>query len=122
MSTANKRISLIYIRISLSVISIFYKKGEGAKKSIFREDLLTVHPDGTHTIDLDKIPELRELFRKDMANIKYWDLISIDKLSFEKGLVILRLSHKLATIIKTCIGIVEVLPKGRLVRPLLNRF
>ena len=46
-----------------------------------------------------------------MVNIKYWDLISIDKLSFEKGLVILRLSHKLATIIRTCIGIVEVLPK-----------
>ena len=59
---------------------------------------------------------------KDMVNIKYWDLISIDKLSFEKGLVILRLSHKLATIIRICIGIVEVLPKGRLIRPLLNRF
>ena len=118
----NKYYSKILFWFCLSVISIFYKKKEGVKKSIFREDSLTVHPDGTHTIDLNKIPELRELFRKDMANIKYWDLISIDKLSFEKGLVILRLSHKLATKIRICIGIVEVLPKGRLIRSLLNRF
>ena len=118
----NKYYSKILFWFSLSVISIFYKKGEGTKKSIFHEDSLTVHPDGTHTIDLNKIPELRELFEKDMANIKCWDLISIDKLSFEKGLVILRLSHKLATKIRICIGIVEVLPKGRLIRQLLNRF
>jgi hypothetical protein len=118
----NKYYSKILFWFSLSVISIFYKKKEGVKKSIFHEDSLTVHPDGTHTIDLNKIPELRELFEKDMANIKYWDLISIDKLSFEKGLVILRLSHKLATKIRICIGIVEVLPKDRLIRPLLNRF
>ena len=118
----NKYYSKILFWFSLSVISIFYKKDEGIKKSIFHEDSLTIHPDGTHTIDLNKIPELRELFKKDMVNIKYWDLISIDKLSFEKGLVILRLSHKLATIIRICIGIVEVLPKGRLIRPLLNRF
>lgn len=118
----NKHYSKILFWFSLSVISIFCKKENGIKKSIFHEDSLTIHPDGTHTIDLNKIPELRELFDKDMANVKYWDLISMDKLSFEKGLVILRLSHKLATIIKTCIGIVEVLPKGRLIRPLLNRF
>ena len=118
----NKYYSKILFWFSLSVISIFYKKKEGIKKSIFHEDSLTIHPDGTHTIDLNKIPELRELFEKDMANIKYWDLISIDKLSFGKGLLILRLSHKLATKIRICIGIVEVLPKGRLIRPLLNRF
>jgi hypothetical protein len=118
----NKYYSKVLFWFSLSVISIFYKKKGGIKKSIFHEDSLTVHPDGTHTIDLNKIPELRELFKKDMANIKYWDLISMDKLSFEKGLVILRLSHKPTTIIKTCIGIVEMLPKGRLIRPLLNRF
>jgi len=118
----NSYYSKILFWFSLSVISVFYKKEEGLKRIIFHKDLLTVNPDGTHTIDLNKIPELREFFKKDMANIKYWDLISMDKLSFENGLIILRLSRKPATIIKTCVGIIEVLPKGRLIRPLLNRF
>ena len=114
--------SKILFWFSLSVISIFNKKEEGIKKSLFSRDLFTVNPDGTHTIDFNKIPELRELFKKDLVNIRYWDLISMDKLSFEKGLITLRLSRKLTTIIKTSIGVVEVLPKGRLIRPLLNRF
>lgn len=118
----NNYYSKILFWFSLSIISIFYKKEDGIKKGIFREDSLTVNPDGTHTIDLNRIPELRELFKTDMANIRYWDLISMDRLSFEKGLILLRLSRKPATLIKTFIGIVEVLPKGRLVRPLLNRF
>jgi hypothetical protein len=118
----NNYYSKILFWFSLSIISIFYKKEDGIKKGIFHEDSLTVNPDGTHTIDLDRIPELRELFKKDMANIRYWDLISMDRLSFEKGLILLRLSRKPATLIKTFIGIVEVLPKGRLIRPLLNRF
>jgi len=86
------------------------------------QDSLTVNPDGTHTIDLNKIPELRELFKKNVVNIKYWDMIAMDKLSFEKGLITLRLSHKLTNIVRTAIGIIEVLPKGRFIRPLLNRF
>lgn len=118
----NNYYSKILFWFSLSIISIFYKKEDVIKKGIFHEDSLTVNPDGTHTIDLNRIPELRELFKKDMANIRYWDLISMDRLSFEKGLILLRLSRKPATIIKTFIGIVEVLPKGRLIRPLLNRF
>lgn len=107
---------------SLSVISIFYDKGDGIKNSIFSQDSLTVNPDGTHTIDLNKITELRELFNKNVVNIRYWDLISMDKLSFENGLITLRLSRKLTNIVRTAIGIVEVLPKGRFIRPLLNRF
>lgn len=118
----NNYYSKILFWFSLSIISIFYKKEDGIKKGIFHEDSLTVNPDGTHTVDLNRIPELRELFRTDMANIRYWDLISMDRLSFEKGLILLRLSRKPATLIKTFIGIVEVLPKGRLIRPLLNRF
>ena len=122
IDSVNNYYSKILFWFSLSIISIFYKKEEGIKKGIFHEDSLTVNPDGTHTIDLNRIPELRELFNKDMANIRYWDFISMDRLSFRKGLIILRLSRKLATITKTFIGIVEVLPKGRLIRPLLNRF
>jgi hypothetical protein len=78
--------------------------------------------DGTYTIELNKIPELRELFEKDVANIKYWDLITIDNLSFEKGMMIFRLSHKPAAVMKLSIGIIEMLPAGRLIRPLVNRF
>ncbi len=107
---------------SLSVINIFYDKGDGLKNSIFSQDSLTVNPDGTHTIDLNKIPELRALFEKNVVNIRYWDMISMDRLSFERGLITLRLSRKLANIVRTVIGIVEVLPKGRFIRPLLNRF
>ncbi len=118
----NNYYSKILFWFSLSVISVFYKKEGGIRKSFFIQDSLTVASDGTHTIDLNKIPELRELFNKDMVNIRYWDLISMDKLSFERGLITLRLSHKLSKIMKTCIGIVEVLPKGRLIRPLINRF
>ncbi len=118
----NNYYSKILFWFSLSVISIFYKKEGGIRKSFFIQDSLTIAPDGTHTIDLNMIPELRELFSKDMVIIRYWDLISMDKLSFERGLITLRLSHKLSKIMRTCIGIVEVLPKGRLIRPLINRF
>jgi len=118
----NNYYSKILFWFSLSVISIFYNKGEGIKNSIFSQDSLMVNPDGTHTIDLNKISELRELFKKNVVNIRYWDMISMDKLSFEKGLITLRLSRKLANIVRTAIGIVEVLPKGRFIRPLLNRF
>ena len=107
---------------SLSVISIFYDKGDGLKNSIFSQDSLTVNPDGTHTIDLNKISELKELFNKNVVKIRYWDMISMDKLSFEKGLITLSLSRKLTNIVRTAIGIVEVMPKGRFIRPLLNRF
>jgi hypothetical protein len=107
---------------SLSVVSIFYDKGDRIKKSFFSQDSLSVNPDGTHTIDLNKIPELSELFKKNVVNIRYWDMISMDKLSFEKGLITLRLSRKLTNIVRTAIGIIEVLPKGRFIRPLLNRF
>ena len=107
---------------SLSVISIFYDKRDGLKDSIFSQDSLTVNPDGTHTIDLNKISELKELFNKNVVKIRYWDMISMDKLSFEKGLITLRLSRRLTNIVRTAIGIIEVLPKGRFIRPLLNRF
>jgi len=118
----NNYYSKILFWFSLSVISIFYDKADGIKKSFFHQDSLTVNPDGTHTIDLNKIPELRELFKKNMVNIRYWDMIAMDKLSFEKGLITLRLSHKLTNVVRTAIGIIEVLPKGRFIRPLLNRF
>ncbi|ODS33288.1 MAG: hypothetical protein SCARUB_01541 [Candidatus Scalindua rubra] len=97
----NNYYSKILFWFSLSIVSIFYKKEERIKKGLFHQDSIMHNPDGTHTIDLNKIPELREVFKKDMAKIRYWDLISMDKLSFEKGLIILRLSRKLATIIKT---------------------
>jgi len=118
----NNYYSKILFWFSLSVISIFYDKEEGMKNSFFCQDSLTVNPDGTHTIDLNKIPELRELFNKNVVNLRYWDLIAMDRLSFEKGLITLRLSRKLTNIVRTAIGIVEVLPKGRFIRPLLNRF
>ena len=119
---ANNYYSKILFWFSLSVISIFFDKGDCVKDSIFNQDSLTVNPDGTHTIDINKIPELRELFKKNVVNVRYWDMISMDKLSFEKGLITLRLSRKLTNIVRTAVGIIEVLPKGRFVRPLLNRF
>ncbi|TWU30786.1 hypothetical protein S225a_24430 [Candidatus Brocadiaceae bacterium S225] len=118
----NNYYSKIIFWFSLSVISIFYDKGDSLKNSFFNQDSLTVNPDGTHTIDLNKIPELRELFKKNVVNIRYWDVIAMDRLSFEKGLITLRLSRKLTNIVRTAIGIIEVLPKGRFIRPLLNRF
>ncbi len=118
----NNYYSKIIFWFSLSVISIFFDKRDSLKKSFFSQDSLTVNPDGTHTIDLNKIPELRELFNKNVVNIRYWDLIAMDRLSFEKGLITLRLSRKLTNIVRTAIGIIEVLPKGRFIRPLLNRF
>lgn len=118
----NNYSSKILFWFSVSIISIFYRKNERIKKGVFCRDSVVNNADGTQTLDLNQIPELTELFGKDMANIRYWDLVSMDKLSFEKGLIILRLSNKLATIIRTSIGIVEVLPVGRLIRPLLNRF
>ena len=118
----NNYYSKVLFWFSLSVVSIFYDKGDGIKNSIFCQESLTVNPDGTHTIDLNKISELRELFKKNVMNVRYWDLISMDKLSFEKGLITLRLSRKLTNIVRTAIGIVEVMPKGRFIRPLLNRF
>ncbi|GAX60491.1 hypothetical protein SCALIN_C13_0002 [Candidatus Scalindua japonica] len=119
---ANNYYSKILFWFSLSVISIFYNKGDGLKDSIFSQDSLTVNPDGTHTIDLNKIPELREIFLKNLMNLRYWDMISMDKLSFEKGLITMRLSRKLTNIVRAAIGIIEVMPKGRFIRPLLNRF
>ncbi len=118
----NNYYSKILFWFSLSVISIFYKTKGGIKKGFFIQDSLNIASDGTHTIDLNEIPELRELFNKDMVNVRYWDFISMEKLSFERGLITLRLSHKLSKTMKTCIEIVEVLPKGRLIRPLINRF
>ncbi len=118
----NNYYSKILFWFSLSVVSIFYDKGDGINNSIFSQDSLTVNPDGTHTIDLNKVPELGGLFKKNVMNLKYWDMISMDKLSFEKGLITLRLSRKLANIVRTTVGIIEVLPKGRFIRPLLNRF
>ncbi len=118
----NNYYSKIIFWFSLSVISIFYDKEDGMKDSIFNQESLTVNPDGTHTIDLNKIPELRELFKKNVVNIRYWDLISMDKLSFEKGVITLRLSRKLTNIVRIAIGIIEVMPKGRFIRYLLNRF
>lgn len=118
----NNYYSKILFWFSLSVISIFYDKGDSIKNSILSQESLTVNPDGTHTVDLNKIPELRELFNKNVVNVRYWNLISMDRLSFEKGLITLRLSPKLTNVVRTSIGIVEVLPKGRFIRPLLNRF
>lgn len=118
----NNYYSKILFWFSLSVISIFYDKGDSIKNSILSQESLTVNPDGTHTVDLNRIPELRELFNKNVVNVRYWNLISMDRLSFEKGLITLRLSPKLTNVVRTSIGIVEVLPKGRFIRPLLNRF
>ncbi len=106
----------------LSILSIFYRKEDLLKSRPFCLDSMKPDHDGKYTIELNKIPELKELFEKDMANIRYWDLITIDKLSFEKGLMMFRLSRRPATIIKVSIGLIEMLPVGRLIRPLVNRF
>ncbi len=119
----NNYYSKIMLWFALSVLSIFYRKEELLKSRPFCLDS-TMKPnhDGKYTIELNKIPELRELFEKNMGNIRYWDLITIDKLSFEKGLMIFRLSRRPAAIIKLSIGLIEMLPAGRLIRPLVNRF
>jgi hypothetical protein len=78
--------------------------------------------DGTYTIDLNKIPDLKGLFEKDIANIRYFDFVAIDDLLFQNGLVVLKLSRRLATVMKTSIGVISTLPIGRIIIPLLNRF
>ncbi|MFQ5964890.1 MAG: hypothetical protein ACE5KZ_11480 [Candidatus Scalinduaceae bacterium] len=122
INKARNYYSQIMFWFMLSILSIFYGKETLLKSSLLYPNSLIVNTDGTYTIDLNLIPALEEIFNKDMVNIKYWDLISMDKLSFEEGMVILRLSHKLATITKISIGVLEILPAGRLIRPLINRF
>ncbi len=118
----NNYYSKIMLWFALSILSIFYRKEELLKGRPFSLDSMQPDHDGKYTIELNKIPELKELFEKDVANIRYWDLITIDKLSFEKGLMIFRLSRRPAAIIKVSIGLIEMLPVGRLIRPLVNRF
>ena len=122
LNKANSYYSKIMSWFALSMLSIFYKKDEILKKGLSCQNSILDNRDGSYTIYLNKIPDLRELFNKGMANIRYSDLIEMDKLLFEEGLVILRLSRKHASIIKKHVGFIEVLPAGRLIRPLLNRF
>ena len=118
----NNYYSKIMLWFALSILSIFYRKEDLLKSRPFCLDSMQPDHDGKYTIELNKIPELKELFEKDVANIRYWDLITIDKLSFEKGLMMFRLSRRPAAIIKVSIGLIEMLPAGRLIRPLVNRF
>ena len=115
-----------YSKIALwfvsSILSIFYRDEDVLKSNISNPDFISVDHKHLYTIDLNKISELKEIFDKGIANLKYWDLITIDKLLFEDGLVILRLSRKLAKTTKISIGIIKLLPVGRLITPLLNRF
>jgi hypothetical protein len=121
VTKGNNYYSKIVFWLVLSILNIF-KRNEMLKNKTFSHDSIQLSHDGNYTIELNKIPELRELFKKDMSNIKYWDLIAIDNLSFEKGLMIFRLSRKPAAIIRLFIGLAEILPSGRLIRSLVNRF
>lgn len=105
-----------------SILSILYKKGKIFKKDSFCQSAIESNRDGTHTIDLNKIPDLKGIFEKDIANIRYFDFIAIDDLLFQNGLVVLRLSRKLATVMRTSTGVISTLPIGRIIIPLLNRF
>ncbi len=105
-----------------SILSIFYRNGKIFRNNLFCQNSFEINHDGTYTIDLNKIPELKELFEKNIANIKYFDFIAIDKLLFRNGLVVLGLSQKLATVMRTSTGIISTLPIGRLIMPLVNRF
>jgi len=118
----NNYYSKIMFWFALSILSIFYRKEDLLKSRPFCLDSMKPDHNGKYTIELNKVPELKELFEKDVANIRYWDLITIDKLSFEKGLMMFRLSRRPAAIIKVSIGLIEMLPAGRLIRPLVNRF
>ncbi|MFQ5714952.1 MAG: hypothetical protein ACE5GU_13050 [Candidatus Scalinduaceae bacterium] len=122
VTRGNNYYSKIILWFVLSILRIFYRKEALLKRKHLCLDSVQFNHDGTYTIELNKIPELRELFEKDVANIRYWDLITIDKLTFEKGMMIFRLSHKPAAVMKLSIGIIETLPAGRLIRPLVNRF
>lgn len=105
-----------------SILSIFNRKGNVLKNRLFSQEIVQNNSDGSFTIDLNEIPELKELFKKNVASVKYWDLIAIDRLWFEDGLVVLKLSEKNATVLRTSFGLIEVLPVGRIIRPLVNRF
>ncbi|MDR4499316.1 MAG: hypothetical protein MRK02_15580 [Candidatus Scalindua sp.] len=105
-----------------SILNIFLRKGEQLTGNLVLPDSLVANRDGTYTLDLNRIAELNELFSKGVINLKYWDFISIDKLSFGEKLVVLRLLRNRAMIIKMTLGFIEILPVGRLIRPLLNRF
>ncbi len=122
VTRGNNYYSKIILWFVLSILRIFYKKEDLLKRKHLCLDSMQFNHDGTYTIELNKIPDLRELFEKDVVNIKYWDLITIDNLSFEKGMMIFRLSRKPAAVMKLSIGIIEALPAGRLIRPLVNRF
>jgi hypothetical protein len=118
----NSYYSRIALWFVLPILSIFHRKEDLLKDRPFCLDSMKLNHDGKYIIDLNKIPELRELFEKNTANIRYWDLITIDRLWFEKGLIIFRLSRKTAAIMKLSIGLMKVLPAGRFIRSLVDRF
>ncbi len=105
-----------------SILNIFVKRGDPLKGSHLYPDSVVVNRDGTYTIDLNKIDELKDLFNRGLINMRYWDLVALDKLRFEEGLVALRISHERSKLMKMSLGLIEILPVGRLIRPLLNRF
>ena len=66
----NNYYSKIMLWFALSILSIFYRKEDLLKNRPFCLDSMQPDHDGKYTIELNKIPELKELFEKDVANIR----------------------------------------------------
>lgn len=122
LSKAGNYYSKIAFWFMASILNIFIRQGDRLKGCPVSYDSVVSNRDGTYTIDLNKITELKELFNKGMINMRYWDLVSLDKLRFDEGLVALRFSPERSKLMKMSLGLIEILPVGRLIRPLLNRF
>ncbi|MCP5006988.1 MAG: hypothetical protein GY941_24025 [Planctomycetes bacterium] len=122
VNKARNYYSKIAFWFMVSILNVFVRKGDRLKGHLEYHDSVASNSDGTYTIDLNKIEGLNEIFNKGMVNIKYWDLISLDKLVFEEEVVALRFLHERSRLLKMALGVIEILPVGRLIRPLLDRF
>ncbi|GJQ57896.1 MAG: hypothetical protein D8M57_03995 [Candidatus Scalindua sp. AMX11] len=122
MNKARNYYSKIAFWFMVSILNIFVKQGDRLSDCLAYPDSVVSNRDGTYTIDLNKITELKDLFNKGMINMKYWDLVSLDKLRFQEGVAALRISHERSKVMKVTLVLIEILPVGRLIRPLLNRF
>lgn len=83
--------SKLLLWFTLSVIGTFSRKGDLIKAIITDNDFVEKNQNGTYSIDLSKIPELENMFKK-----PHWKLIRINGMSFDDKRVFLQLHEDFA--------------------------
>ena len=83
--------SKLLLWFTLSVIGTFSRKKDLIKTIINDNDFVEKNQDDTYSIDLSKIPELENVFKK-----PYWKLIRINGVSFDDKRVFLQLHEDFA--------------------------